>query len=91
MIDMSDRPDVHVRLIAIKFLFRHFAFFSSTLGGNQVVSVAIFVQVVPTDELLLLYKTQNQRLTKNRGRRGHFAVPCTLAMISSETDRGASS
>jgi hypothetical protein len=23
MIDVSDRPDVHVRLAAVKFLFRH--------------------------------------------------------------------
>jgi hypothetical protein len=35
--------------------------------------------------------TPKRRSTTNRGASRHFVVPCTLAMISSATDRGASS
>ncbi|MEY2411769.1 MAG: hypothetical protein QOD84_375, partial [Acidobacteriaceae bacterium] len=61
MINVTNRPNVAVRLVPFKFLFRHF---------------------------VLLLLSPRLKLGPNKT---YFAVPCTLAMISSETDLGASS
>jgi hypothetical protein len=73
---MTNRSNIHVRLAAIKFFLRHD--YSLRLC---VATESVFVLRAPADH--------------NRLQRAayvtYFLSPCTLAMTSSLTDRGASS
>src|ERR1017187_2363100 len=88
MIDVPDRAYVHVRLAAVKFLFRHWS--SVSLLNQRLLMVR---GLNSRTNYLKLFTS-----THPRGRRNHATfhfvpaglLPCTLATISTATARGAS-